>query len=389
MSFIPYEDVPLYLARNGSVGQYIFAEQASISVNQPLTTKRQLDDNKIRISSEGIGAGNPSFSDISFSAGVSKNVVLGPLEGPPIPLATSIYKIEQGTEISFPNGKKLYFSEDIYPDGFNYVIRVHSLDNFTLNINEAQKGFFRPLYDHATSQGINGSLDVNFYINKGNLPAFFNVTGVANPLMFPPIDEERITGFLGDFCFEHAYLQNLSFSLSPNSMSQAKASFSLYGTLQHVPGKTASYYSSSLYDQQSVPHGEDSLILGAQAFGQNNVTDFSYSIAVERSPRYQCPTINSPQNVGLVPHRVTKKKTTISMSLTADTMATDLLSSGFNGKRGQIDVELRDLSYDAFEDNSSGLLHTFHCNGVVASQNLSVQSNGFLRGSININQTLD
>ena len=30
MTFIPYEDVPLYLALDGQEGEYIFAESASI-----------------------------------------------------------------------------------------------------------------------------------------------------------------------------------------------------------------------------------------------------------------------------------------------------------------------------------------------------------------------
>ena len=30
MKFLPYEDVPLYIAPNGSDGEYIFAENASI-----------------------------------------------------------------------------------------------------------------------------------------------------------------------------------------------------------------------------------------------------------------------------------------------------------------------------------------------------------------------
>jgi hypothetical protein len=388
MSFLPYEDVPLYLARNGSLGQYIFSENASISVNQPLTTKRQLDDNKIRICAEGAG-GNLVFNDINFTANVVKQVTLGPIGGPPIPLATSIYKIEQDSEISFPNGKKLYFANDIEPDGFNYVIPVYSDIDLTLNEDEAQQGFFRPLHDHATSEPIKGSLNVNFYINKGNLPSFFDVTGIATPEMFPPIDEERLTGFLGDFCFDNAYLRSLQFSLSPNAISQASASFDLYGELKYVEGHTDNYYSSDLYAQQAIPHGQESAIIGADAFGQNNVSDFTYSINVDRTPRYECPTINSDSSVGLVPNRVTKKRTTISMSLTADHLATDLLYSGFNGKRGVVKVDLKDLSYDGFEDNSSGLLHTFKCDGVVSSQSLSVQSAGYLMGSINISQTIE
>ena len=36
MKFLPYEDVPLYIAVSGQAGEYIFAESASISVDQQI-----------------------------------------------------------------------------------------------------------------------------------------------------------------------------------------------------------------------------------------------------------------------------------------------------------------------------------------------------------------
>jgi hypothetical protein len=389
MSFLPYEDVPLYLSVNGQAGEYIFAENASINVNHPFDIHRQMEDNVVRICAFGFSNGL-SYSTPTFVANQVQYATLGPTNGPPTPLATSIEKIKQDTEIKFPNNKSLFFAKEYIPDGGDYVISVYSKSNFTLSAEEAQQGYIRPNYKYITSSPIVGSLDVSFYVNQGNLPHFFNITGLSDPTTFPPLDEERITGFLGEFCFDHAYLKSFKFSLSPNSISQANATFDLYGTLKRAPDVVSNYYNSSLYQQQSIPHGQNSLILGADAFGQDNVTAFSYNIQIDRTPKFVCPDINTNNtNVGLDPVRVTKKSTTITMSLTADTMDTELLTSAFHGRTGEVTVQLKDLSYENFPDNSNGFLHEFKCNGPITKQGLGVQSAGYLNGNIEIIQILE
>jgi hypothetical protein len=390
MSFLPYEDVPLYLSVNGSVGEYIFAENASLSVNHPIAISRQREDNVIRICAFGFSS-SLNYSSPNFTTSQVYYATLGPTKGPATPLATSIERIPKDTEIKFPNNKSLYFQNEYLPDGGDYVVALYSKDSgWTLTEEEAQQGYFRPNYKYITNSPIVGSLDVNFYVNEGNLPHFFNITGLSNPATFPPIDEERVTGFLGEFCFDHAYLKSFKFSLSPNSISQATASFDLYGEIRKVPEVVNNYYSSSLYSQQSIPHGQNSLVLGADAFGQDNVTSFSYNIQVNRSPKFVCPDINTINtNVGLQPERVTKTNTVISMSLTADTMDTDLLTSSMHGKTGELTVKLKDLNYSSFSDNSNGFLHEFKCNGAITKQSLSVQSAGYLNGNIEVVQNLE
>jgi hypothetical protein len=390
MSFLPYEDVPLYLAVNGSAGEYIFAENASLNVNHPLGVARQREDNIIRICAFGFSS-SLEYSSPTFTKNQIHHATLGPTKGPATPLATSIRHIPKDSPIKFPNGKTLYFHDDYYPDGGDYVITVYSKDGpWSLTEEEAQQGYIQPHYKYITNSPIVGSLDVNFYVNEGNLPHFFNITGLSDPTVFPPLDEERITGFLGEFCFDHAYLKSFKFSLAPNSISQATASFDLYGEIRKVPEVVDGYYSSSLYDQQSVPHGQNSLVLGADAFGQENVSTFSYSIQVERTPKFVCPDINTNDtNVGLQPERVTKRNTIITMSLTADTMDTELLTSDFHGDTAELKVKLKDLNYSSFDDNSNGFLHEFKCHGPITKQSLSVQSAGYLNGSIEVVQNLE
>tara|TARA_Y100000361_G_scaffold65879_1_gene57865 strand:- start:19813 stop:20979 length:1167 start_codon:yes stop_codon:yes gene_type:complete len=385
MKFAPYEDVPLFLSVNGGSGEYIFAESASISVDQPLKASRQLDDNVIQICQFGLGE-DMDYQSPTFQADTTYNVCLGPTKGPPRPLATSIHHIPSGTKVSFPNGKHLYFNNDVSPDYDDYLIELHSKSgNWTLSEGEAQSGYFEPIFDYVSEGAVQGNLNVSFYLNTGNLQSFFNVTGLSNPSAYPPIDEERITGFIGDFKFSHAYLSSLSFSLSPSAISQATASFSLFGQIEKDSSLSENYYASDLYQQQSIPHGEDSEIVGHSNLGLNHPISFDYNITVERVPRYVCPTgVNDAQ--GLVPVRVSKKSTNISMSIEGDNIDPNILAGGFNGKRANLSARLSDLNYQNFEDNSNGFLHQFNCSGIINSQSLSVNSAGYLNGSISVFQ---
>jgi len=391
MKFLPYEDVPLFLgSEDGNESEYIFAESANLSISQPLKTVRYVDDNIIQIcafnSGESINYSSPTFNTNTFHT-----TLLGPSGGPPQPLSTSIYKIPSGTKINFPNNKHLYFSGDIFPNGHDYLVTLESKDStWSLTEGEAQSGYFDPIYNYVSDGPVQGTLDVSFYINTGNLKSFFNITGLGSS--FPPIDEQKITGFLGDFKFNCAHLNSLEFSISPNSISQARASFSVYGVLEQDSTITNSYYSSSLYAQQSIPHGQDSSILGASQAGIDHPISFSYKINVERTPTYCTPTgkyfrsDGTYNPTGDLPKRVSKKSVSITTSIAGENIDPNILSEGLNGKRANIDINLKDLNYQNFEDNSNGFLHTFNSSGVITEQSLSVNSAGYLNGSVKINQ---
>lgn len=388
MNFLPYEDVPLYLATSGHSGNYIFAESASLSINQPMSVNRQLDDQVLQICEYGLGS-SMNYSETTFVANAEFDATLGPIKGPPKPLATSIYKIPSGSKITFPSGKHLFFADDIFPNGHDNLVKLYAASgDWSLTPEEAQSGYFEPIFNYSAQGAVEGSLSVNFYVNTGNLPSFFNITGLSNPSLYPPIDEEKITGFLGNFRFSDAYLTQFKFSISPNSISQASASFKVFGELVHDDSIVDSYYASDLYVQQSIPHGMHSEIIGSSSLDMDHPISFSYSIDVGRNARYSTPTGSSLDNVGLVPDRVSKSTTKISMTMDGENLDPNILSDGFNGKRANLKAILKDLSYVDFEDNSNGLLHTFNCSGIIVSQNLSVNSAGYLNGSISVNQRL-
>ena len=177
MKFLMYEDVPLFLGpaskSDNNEGNFIFAASASISVSQPSTPKRYVDDNKIRICGYNNGQSYPYVPE-NFSANSSHTVCFGPTSGPPKPLSTSIYKIPKDTKVTFPGGKHLYFDHDIYPSGYDYLARLRSESGgWSLTVGEAQSGYFEPIYDYCPGGPAAGTLDVTFYTDTGNLPSFW------------------------------------------------------------------------------------------------------------------------------------------------------------------------------------------------------------------------
>ena len=139
MKFLPYEDVPLYLAVSGQGGEHVYAESASLSIEHNTAVTRQIEDNILRICEFGTGSTmnyvSPAFVADEIYTGVS-----GPSGGPPMPLSTSIFKIPSGTKITFPNGKHLYFNNNIQPEGHDYLIELRSESGgWSLTQGEAQR----------------------------------------------------------------------------------------------------------------------------------------------------------------------------------------------------------------------------------------------------------
>ena len=65
-----------------------------------------------------------------------------------------------------------------------------------------------------------------------------------------------------------------------------------------------------------------------------------------------------------------------------------VLHKVMNQENVEVICELRDLSYDNYRNNSAGLLSRFYCYGAVESESLSVNSRGYLNGSVTISQVL-
>lgn len=391
MKFLPYEDVPLVLHKDGKV-ELVFAESASLSVSQPLETNRQIDDNILQICSYGTNS-NAVYTPQLFTANESFSALLGPSGGPAQPLSTSIYKVVDGTKITFPNNKHLYFSGSVWPNGNDYIVDLYSKSGgWSLSIEEAQSGYFESIHEYSASNGIKGTLDVNFYTDTGNLSSFFDITGLSDPAQYPPIDEDPIMGSLGDFIFLEAYLTNFNFSLSPNSISQASASFDIYGDLVKSDLLKIFWENNmqDYYKNKSIAHGQYSTIKGVDSLDLEHPISFNYNISVERSPRYVIPTGNLLESVdGIVPSRVSKKSTTITMSVEGENFDPEITFEGyFHGRGANLTANIFDLSYSGVDYDSLGFMHSFNCSGVVTSESLSISSDGYLNGTISVMETV-
>ena len=396
MSFLPYENVPLYLSPVGGSGEYIFAESASISVSQSYSDNKQMDDTLFPICAYGDGS-NMSYTSKQFTANSTELVVLGPSSGPPQPLATSFSKIPKDTKITFPGAKHLFFTRDVVPDGHNFVVDVYAKSGgWSLTEEDAQQGYFEGIYHKRAKEPVKGSMDVSFYLGEENLKHFFNITGLVDPAQFPPVNEDRLTGHLGNFCFEHAYLKQLSFSLAPNALVQAEASFDVFGKLTKSDTVLNNYFETGLYRQESLPHADTSQLMGTTTLGVNHPTSFSYQISVNRTPRFSAPTSDTVSDASLIPTRVSKHSTNISINIEGDSLDPSIFSDGYSSNKADVKIHLYDLNYTSFgdkaffeENHTNGLLQTFSCNGVVTNQNLSVNSAGHLRGSLSIEQKIN
>jgi len=396
MKFIPYEDVPIRLS-NGSQQEFLFAESANLSVQQPTETARQLNDNLIQICS--LQESDPTSTKLSYTRftlnpGKTYSAVLGPTNGPPKPLPSSIYKIPKDTPIVFPNHKRLFFKHDVFPDGHNYVVELYCNSDTSIPESSIQNGYIDPIFKSIPTGPAVGSLDVNFYFNSFNLNRFFNLTGLFNVSDHPPINERHVHGNLGDFSFDRAYLNNLSFSLAPNSISQATANFDIYGQIDHDTSLTESYFSRAQFDymrNKSIAHGQNSKIIGTTEFDMEHPISCSYSISSNRSATFQVPessNIDSQRNLMNVPKRVSNTNTVINVKIEGEHLDPSIISEENGSEYANLKILLKDLEYDNFSDNSDGLIQTFSCFGPITSKSLSVDSQGYLVGSMSASQTL-
>lgn len=417
MSFLPFEDVPLYLSCKDNSGEFIFAESASISVSQPVNSFRQADDNIFPIlcfgegSSEDIGnnvitiydEGDANAPEDATLTNEIFYVTLGPSGGPPQPVATSIEEIPQDTEVIFPSGSgestiSLFVAREIIPNGHDYIVPVYAKNPCTLSGSMIQSGIFQPNYKYHAVGPIEGQLDVSFYFNTGNLDPFFNITGRTT--LFNP--DDKISGYLGPFRFDNAYLNNLSFSLSPNSISQASANFTFYGSLIKDESIITGYFQNGtgyLYEQQSIPHGQNSQIIATNNLGVNHPIAFSYNMNIERSAKYSIPSTSDYIDLNdltfLIPEKVSTRKITTSATIAGDSINPLLIENTLSPHMASISVDLYDLNYEDqssdvfYERNDKGKLKTFTVTGFIGNQNLSVNSAGYLAGEVSVTQVIE
>ena len=377
--FLRYEDVPLLLASEGQQPTFVFASQAALSVSQPINAKKFADDHQISFALQ--------TGDIYFSEAHSSGFLMGPPTGPGIKLSNSLEVIKSGSKISYPGGQSLIVDADVFPG--DYYIQVRSTGKTTLRYNEdIENGEVETLRSYAAEGASKGSLAVTYYMNTGNIHSFFDVTGLMDDNCYPQVNEGKVTGCLGDYFFDNAYIRDISFSAQPFQVIQTTANLDIYGNLRYVEGNAdsiTSNYGCSREDQRTVPHAINTKINGSDDAGINYPLDFSYSISANRNPCFELPLSGNQDAGGEVPTRVTKEAINITAKIRGERLDPYLK---ITGKRANLNIQLKDLGFETgFTDNKFGTLKEFSLYGVINSDDLSVSEGGYLAGGASIKQS--
>ena len=88
----------------------IFANNVSLGVNQQINVKKFTDDYRISI---GLQTG-----DVFIASGERRDFVLGPRNGPGVPISESLEVAKSGQKIIFPSGQSIYLTSDAEPGDY-------------------------------------------------------------------------------------------------------------------------------------------------------------------------------------------------------------------------------------------------------------------------------
>ena len=394
--FYRYEDVPLMLASKDEDPVLIFANNVSLGVTQEINVKKFTDDYRISIALQ--------TGDFFLAAGQETGILLGPRNGPGVPFSESLEVAKSGQKIIFPGGQSLFLSSDAEPG--DYYINVEAREDTLLRYEEdLEYGELEVMRSYAADYGVKGTLNVDYYMNTGNLQSFFDLTGLSDINSYPQVDESPVSGSFGDYQFDHAYLREVSFDARPFEPVTSRAVFDIFGTLKYQEGLSEeiinSDYGCNLREQLTVPHGLRTTINGADSIGMETPIGFSYSISCQRNPEYNVPVDGNSDPLGELPVRVTKENVDVEVRIDGEKLDPYLK---ITGQRAEISVSLSDIGFsEEFSDNNFGELKNFNLignlvypepvpeilasHGVMESDTLSVGEGGYLRGTASIKQS--
>lgn len=393
--FYRYEDVPVLLASEGDYPVMVFASAARISANQPLEAKKFAEDYNISFAQQQ--------EDVYFSGVQESEFLLGDPNGLGMKIPTSIEVIKSGQKISYPNGQALYMAEDAFPG--DYHIKVRSTGETTLDIIEdVPYGEIDIVRTYSAQGAIRGRLSIDYYMNTGNLDTFADLTGLMDPTIYPQVNEGKVTGSIGDYIFNDAYLTTLSFSAQPFQPIVANLELDVYGKMEYVEGfgdKVFDTYDCVRERQNTVPHAMNTRIYGANSVGINYPLAFDYNISANRVPEIPVPISGYLDDDGELPTRVCKNEIDITVSIEGEKLDPFLK---ITGQRADVTIKLSDIGFEEeFTDNNYGELKEFKLAGkltlpeevpaeleqygVKDEDALAVSEGGFLKGRATIRQS--
>lgn len=236
---------------------------------------------------------------------------------------------------------------------------------------EASRNVMGELIRYSPTAPIEGSLSLSFYLTKNfqNHHQEFNILDIINSPEHLDSFSSGMTGSIAGVSFSNAYLNNLSFSVEPFSPVLINANFSIYGALAASSNQTEGF--SQLARQEGQPaNGVNSFYTAATELGIDHPISFSYQATINRMINLEIGES--------IPTRVCKGESNAQVTIN---------SEGF-GNSLQIQGNEAALTAQLYPLYSSDPVGSFYCSGQLVSQNLSVSSNDFLKGSLTIEQSL-
>jgi hypothetical protein len=260
------------------------------------------------------------------------------------------------------------------------------------------------LRTYSANSEVKGRLNVTYYLNSGNLDTFADLTGLVDPKIYPQVNENKITGSLGDYKFHDAYLTELSFSAKPFEIIEANLSLDIYGKMEYHEGWGEEVINSSeclKAWQYTVPHAMNTKIYGSNGVGIDYPLSFDYSISARREAEVPVPLSGLIAEDGELPTRVCKNEIDISVTIEGEKLDPFLKISG---QRADVRIVLSDIGFDeSFSDNNYNKLNEFRLNGslfipeavplqlqqhgIKNEDMLSVSEGGYLKGRATIKQS--
>lgn len=231
------------------------------------------------------------------------------------------------------------------------------------------KDTFGRLISYSASNGIVGTLSISFYptIDFSNKFQEFDLLTILQQPEHLDQFSEGVNGSFAGVEFSNAYLNSFDFSVQPFSPISANASFNIYGPLTASSNLTTNFDQLGEF-QTGIANGANTSFVAATDLGFQHTISFDYSIRTNLGVDYE---IGSE-----IPTRVSRLDTDITMNIQSEGFGNSLLLEGNSAHvTGQL-----------FPIHSESPVGNFSLSGIVSSQQLSINKDEYIYGTLTLSQ---
>jgi hypothetical protein len=248
---------------------------------------------------------------------------------------------------SYKNGRILIDGKEILANDIAFSLASNPESHYFIE-NKNSNSF-------VPGNGVNGSLRLNYYFT-GN-----------DPLKTYLIEENKnISGNFGGLYFKSGYLTSYTIDATPNAPVNISTEIVFFDALS---GNFSPTYSKEIngepfnFSDAKITYGPGSSV------AQSSIIALNYNYMCEATPSYLIGEA--------LPARVVRGKKESSLTLTNDSLSSDL---SIYGDYAAIRLKL-------VHSQNTGIYQEFDVNGVVYQKNLATSTNDILKNSVTIKQT--